>query len=103
MKIAFDPELTTPKAEKLIDLYADYVEGEIESAMHRYNKIIETCTLKDFIYMAYHTPFDRHRVELMKNILEVVPEDRIPHQLMEKYGNAKKYTERWEKSFEKVS
>ena len=82
--IPFDKNCTTPKAEELIKLYAEYVEGNIESSKNKYNALIKTASLKDLVYIIYRTPFERHAVNLGKVITDL---NKLPFEVKEKLQN----------------
>ena len=60
----FDIDCTTPLSERLISLYAEYVEGEMESSGRKYNELIKTATVKDILYIVFRSPFERHAFRL---------------------------------------
>ena len=80
----FDTDYTTKKAETLISLYAEYVEGFIESAKDEYNRLIKTINLKDALYLVYHTPFERHAIAIFDNIVKAVGIENIPSKILSK-------------------
>lgn len=71
----FDKDCTTSLAEELISLYAEYVEGGIESARLKYNEKVRSATKKDIVYMIYRTPFERHAIRLADNNKLCLPEE----------------------------
>jgi hypothetical protein len=76
--IIFDKDCSTPLAEELISLYAQYVEGYIEGSRLQYNEKIRTATEKDIVYMIYRTPFNRHAVQLAEvNKFDLPEEVRV--------------------------
>lgn len=81
----FDKECTTPKASEAIRLYAEYVEGSIESSKEKYNKLMHKATVKDVLYIIFHTPFERQAIRLYDVLLKAVgDETRIPIEVVEK-------------------
>lgn len=83
----FDIRLTTPLAERLITLYAEYVEGMINSSCTKYNELIKTATKLDLLYIAYRTPFERHCIKLV----DILGIDNVPGVLRAKYNESKLY------------
>jgi hypothetical protein len=71
----FDKDCTTELADTLIRLYAEYVEGNIESSKDQYNTLITTATKEDLMYIIYKTPFERQAVQISKAFnTEILPE-----------------------------
>jgi hypothetical protein len=81
--LPFDKDCTTQFAEKLINLYAEYVEGDVDSSKAKYDKLIETVTIKDVMYIVYHTPFEYQSVQLYNCHLKSIS-DQLPIELLEK-------------------
>lgn len=91
MTTQFDTQCTTPLAERLISLYAEYVEGYIDSSKDKYNTLVKTATLKDILYMIYHTPFERHSVVLYNKVCDVIGEKNIPTEIVSKVASNKEW------------
>ena len=85
----FDKDCTTPLAKKLISLYAEYVEGEIESSGKKYNELIKTATVKDILYVVFHSPFERHAFRLYTLLKENNVD--IPKEIAVKVAKDKKF------------
>ena len=95
----FDKECTTPLAEKLISLYAEYVEGEIESAKDKYNSLVRTITYKDLVYMIYTTPFERHALQLSGLLKDT---SKLPIEVQEKLRNDQIHIDKMNKILNKI-
>jgi hypothetical protein len=76
--IEFDKECTTALAEKMLSLYAQYVEGCIDSSGVEYNKRLSELSLKDVLYMIYRSPFDSHAIQMYDKLTTIVPEENLP-------------------------
>jgi len=76
--IEFDKECTTPLAEKMLSLYAQYVEGCMDSSGVEYNKRLSELSLKDVLYMIYRSPFDSHAIQMYDKLTTIVPEENLP-------------------------
>jgi len=76
-QIVIDPDCTTVTAEKLITLWAEYVEGWIDSSKDKYNDLIadlwERKNLKDLLYCAFRTPFKSQADGIIKNLNHYFP------------------------------
>ena len=75
-------DITTKKAEKLISLYSEAVEGMIEESRIKYNELIKEVNLNDVLSIALHSPFENHSQQMItilrKNNID------IPSVLLEK-------------------
>ena len=88
---AFDKRLTTPLAEELIQLYAQYVEGGIEESKQKYNYKLQFITTVDIVYIVYRTPFERQSVQL-SHLLSFIPKE-----VEEKLKKNKEYLSKFSK------
>ena len=91
MKHSFDADCTTKIVERLINYYAEYVEGDILSSKDKYNALFKECKLKDYMYLIYNSPFERHSIELYEMLLEVLPIEAMPEVLLNKIQKDQKY------------
>ena len=91
MNHSFDKRLTTPPAEELIRLYAQYVEGGIEEAKDKYNYKLQFVTTVDLVYIVYRTPFEKQAVQL-SHLLSFIPEE-----VEEKLKKDKEYLSKFSK------
>ena len=97
-KTMFDINLTTVKAENLLKLYAEYVEGEIESSKDKYNELIKTANDIDILYIVYKTPFARHSTNLYINYLK--PNNvKIPDIVLDKLISDANWLKEYEKKY----
>lgn len=90
----FNKDLTTPLAEKLIKLYAEYVEGGIDSSRIKYNELIKNVNDTDVLYIVYRTPFERHSTKLYTSYLKpkgVVIPDIVLDKLISDANYLKRY------------
>jgi hypothetical protein len=81
---SFDTDCTTKIAEQLIVYASEYLEGGINSSMDKYNKLFKDCKIKDWMYLLFHSPFERHSINLYNQILEVLPIEAFPKPVIEK-------------------
>lgn len=84
----FDKDCTTKLATILINLYAEYVEGEIESSKIEYNKLINKISVKDALYLIYHTPFEGQAIQISKSFPKGY---KFPKEVINKLNAAKDY------------
>lgn len=84
-QIVIDPDCTTLNAEKLITLWAEYVEGYIDSSKVKYNELIASLwanrKIKDLVYCAFRTPFKRQSDGIIKNLKRYFP-DSLPAEMV---------------------
>ncbi|NCB03186.1 MAG: hypothetical protein EOM67_13690 [Spirochaetia bacterium] len=76
--IQFDRDCTTPLAERLLRLYSEYVEGNIEPSIIEYKKLIPNATEKDLVYLMYRTPFESQSIGLYDKLTAIIGVDNIP-------------------------
>jgi len=84
IKYNFDKECTTPTAEKLLNYAGEYFEGDIDSSMIKYNKLLENSKLKDWFYVIYHSPWAQHSIQLFERVREVIPLKLFPDAVLAK-------------------
>tara|TARA_Y100000590_G_scaffold148836_1_gene170988 strand:+ start:1812 stop:2306 length:495 start_codon:yes stop_codon:yes gene_type:complete len=73
----FDKDCTTEVAEELLNYYAEYVEGYIDSSKDRYNALIRKASKKDIMYTIFNTPFARHAIRLFLNSERIFKGDML--------------------------